>query len=64
MKKATLINELGKASETLNGICGRLTVTAMTGGIPAVKEAHKMAIDLGEKVDDLINKLMASKVSE
>lgn len=51
-----IIEKLDKISRSLNEICGRLMVPAMTN--PTVREAHQMTIDLGIEVDDLINELM------
>lgn len=51
-----IIRELDKISQQLNGIGGRLLVPSLRD--QKVKEAHAMVVELGCKVDDLINDLM------
>ena len=54
-----MIEELDKISQKLNGIGGRLIVASMRD--KTVKEAHQMVIELGCRVDDLINILIEEK---
>ena len=54
-----IIEELDKISQKLNGIGGRLIVASMRD--KTVKEAHQMVIELGCRVDDLINILIEEK---
>jgi len=51
-----LNKQLDHISQTLNGVCGRIIVSAMQR--PDVKEAHRMAVELGAYVDDMINEYM------
>ena len=55
MTNDEIIERLDKASQTLNGIGGRLIVASMRDSV--IREAHKMTIDLGIEIDDLINEL-------
>jgi len=52
-----ITEKLGKISEKVNGITGRLIVPATEGNI-AIKEAHKMSIEVGIEIDDLINEIL------
>ncbi len=59
MRKEELIERLGRFSQTLNGIGGRLIVASFTE--PVVREAHEMTLQLGCDIDDLINSLEIPK---
>lgn len=56
MKTQEIIDELGRISNVLNGIGGRLIVGSFRDA--AIKEAHEMSLTLGVEVDNLINDLM------
>ena len=55
MKIEQITKKLNNLSRRLDGIIGRLTVYR---NIPEVGEAHTMALELGNDIDDLINKLL------
>lgn len=57
MKKEMIIDKLDVMNIKMNQIIGRLTAEAMTGNIP-VKEAHRIALEVGDDLDQLINELL------
>lgn len=57
-----LTDKLGKISDVLNGIGGRLIVASMRD--PVIREAHEMALTLGAEIDDLINDLLGQEATK
>ena len=55
MNKQELETKLENMEEALNGAIGRLTVTAMSGNNPEVKEAHELLISFAFDFTNLIN---------
>ena len=50
-----ITDKLDEINKIINGIGGRLLIFRQ---IPTIKEAHKMTIDVGIEIDDLINNLL------
>lgn len=59
MNNEKITDRLGKMVQKLNGIAGRMIVTAMSGN-QDIKEAHQMALELSCEMDDFINDILES----
>lgn len=58
MNNKEIVDELGGISDSLNSPIGMMTVAAMSGDNPEVREAHNLLLKVANSVDDLIDKLL------